>query len=233
MTSANCRQTVWLPIVVAALALSVFVKPSTARAEPGFEVGARLGYGIPLGEVAEGSDLSDGISGQIPIWLDVGYRPMDELMIGLYFQYGIGFIGGSFDEVCDLDGVDCSASDIRLGVQAHYHISPLEQLDPWIGLGVGYEWISFGAEGMGAEITTTADGFEFLNLQAGLDISVAEHFKLGPFLSFSLGQFGSASFECTGGPACGGTGSIDGDIEEKGMHQWLVIGVRGAYTPTP
>jgi hypothetical protein len=26
---------------------------------------------------------------------------------------------------------------------------------------------------------------------------------------------------------------LDGDIEEPSMHQWLVIGVRGAYTPTP
>lgn len=217
--------------VVAALALGAFSEPSTARAQTGIEAGVRLGYGIPLGEAAKDSDLGDGISGQIPIWLDLGYRPIDALMIGLYFQYGIGMIGSSFDDVCDVDGVDCSASDIRLGVQAHYHISPTEQLDPWIGLGIGYEWASISAEGMGAEITTTFDGFEFLNLQGGLDISVAEHVKIGPFLSFSLGQYGSASSDCSGSAACGAVGSIDGDIEDKAIHEWLLIGVRGAYTP--
>ena len=230
MNLANRHQTVWLS-VVAALALSVFTKPSTARAEPGFEAGARLGYGIPMGEAVKNSDLSEGVSGQIPIWLDVGYRPFDALMIGLYFQYGIGFVDGGPAEVCDIDGVDCSASDIRLGIQAHYHISPLEQLDPWLGLGIGYEWLGFSSEGGGFEISSTTSGFEFLNLQAGLDIGVAEHVKVGPFLSFSLGQYDSVSFECDGlQPVCAMFGR-DGDIEETAMHEWLVLGVCGAYVP--
>ena len=228
MTFAHRLQIVGL-FIASAFVLAVLSRPGVARADKGFEAGARLGYGIPLGEMAEGVDLSDGIDGQIPIWLDVGYRPIEALMIGLYFQYGIGLID---NEACDIDGVDCSGSDIRFGLQAHYHISPEEQLDPWVGLGIGYEWLNRGVEAMGTEVSSTLHGFEFLNLQAGLDIAVAEHVKLGPFLSFSLGQYGSGSAECSGA-ACSalGTVEIDGDIEEKSLHQWLVIGARVAYTP--
>lgn len=215
--------------VLFALTVVALTRPGTARAETGFEAGARIGYGIPLGEIADDIDLADGIDGQVPIWVDVGYRPIDALMIGLYFQYGIGLID---NEACDIDGVDCSANDIRLGVQAHYHISPEEQLDPWIGLGIGYEWLNRSVEAMGTEVSSTLKGFELLNLQAGLDIAIAEHVKLGPFLSFSLGQYGSGSADCSGG-GCSALGSFeaDGDIDEKSLHQWLVIGARVAYTP--
>jgi hypothetical protein len=184
-----------------------------------------------LGSVAGDSDLSDGISGQIPIWLDVGYRPIDALMIGLYLQYGIGILGSELDAVCDVDAIDCSASDIRLGLQVHYHISPHEQLDPWIGIGIGYEWLSIGVEGMGVEVGADVDGFEFLNLQAGLDIEVAEHFKIGPVLSFSLGQFSNASADCSGTVMCTLLDSTGSEINDKALHEWLMIGVRGAYTP--
>ena len=228
MTPSHHLQALRLSIFVA-LVVAAATQPRAARAETGFEAGARLGYGIALGEIAEDIDLSDGIEGQIPIWIDVGYRPIDALMVGLYFQYGIGLIE---DEACDLDGVDCSGNDIRLGIQAHYHISPEEQLDPWVGLGIGYEWLNRSVEAMGTEVSSTLEGFEFLNLQAGLDIAVAEHVKLGPFLSFSLGQYGSGSAECSGG-ACSALEvfGAEADIENKALHQWLVIGARVAYTP--
>jgi hypothetical protein len=230
MSIAYRRQSAWLSVVIL-LASGVFAQPEIARAETGIEAGVRLGYGVPLGGLAGEADLSDGVSGQIPIWIDLGYRPIDALMIGLYFQYGLAFMGGQFDDACDIDGVDCSASDLRLGLQAHYHISPQEQLDPWIGIGFGYEWLNLSVEGMGTEISIGVDGFEFLNLQAGLDIEVAEHFKIGPVLTLTVAQFSNASLDCAGSPACNLFGSPDGDIEDTAVHEWLMIGVRGAYTP--
>jgi hypothetical protein len=232
MTLRKSLRSTFSLLALALVAVALIGAPSIARAETGFEGGLRLGYGIPLGEAAEGADLSDVIGGQIPIWIDLGYRVIDPLFIGLYFQYGIGLVGGDLGDACDALDLDCSTSDMRLGVQGHYHISPTENLDPWVGLGIGYEWMGESVEGAGLTLDSTASGIEFLDLQAGLDISVAEHVKIGPFLSFSLGQYSSVSAECDGlQPACEMVGTRDGDIEETAMHEWLMIGVRGAYVP--
>jgi len=177
------------------------------------KVGLRLGYGLPMGESAKGAKMSDGISGMIPIWLDLGYMVTPNIMVGLYAQYGLVMVKN-----CP-DGADCSGSDIRVGLQGQYHLSPAESMDPWFGLGVGYEMASTKVSAGGAETTGTLSGLEFANIQAGADFK-AGPLAVGPFLSFSLGQYSKAKVET---PA----GSADGDITDKAMHQWLVIGVKG------
>jgi hypothetical protein len=127
------------------------------------------------------------------------------------------------DKACP-SGADCSASDLRFGVQGQYHLSPVETLDPWFGLGIGYESASMTAKAGGQEAKTSYSGLEFLNLQAGLDYKLSPAFGVGPFLSFSLGQY--SSYDVT----VPGMGKLSGSIPEKAMHEWLTIGVRGAFT---
>ncbi len=182
-------------------------------------LGLRLGYGIPLGSSSDGVDLSETYSGMLPIWVDAGYMVTPNIMVGLYFQYGIGFIAD-----CP-SGASCSGSDMRFGLQGQYHLAGAEKkLDPWFGLGIGYEIASASAEAGGAEVNTTVKGFEFLNLQGGVDFPVGDALSVGPFLSFSLGQYSSATIEA---PAP--IGDSDGDITDKAMHEWLVIGVKGTF----
>jgi hypothetical protein len=207
--------------------------PQRAFAEAhdsGFEAGLRVGYGLPFGELRADSDLNDGISGQIPLWLDVGYRLNPALFLGGYVQYGFGFVGGAIDESCDdTDGVDCSATDIRLGLQLHYHIAPRSTANPWLGLGVGYEWMSLGVEAGGDEAVFTSSGFEFINLQAGLDFGLADHLFAGPFISLSLGQYDEVSVDCDGA-ICSTLGRAgDAEIEDTATHGWFVLGVRATY----
>jgi len=76
---------------------------SSAADEKKFRLGLRLGYALPPGDAAEGVKLSDGLSGQIPIWLDVGYMVTPNMLVGLYGQYGFAQV-----KSCD-DGADCSA----------------------------------------------------------------------------------------------------------------------------
>lgn len=178
------------------------------------KLGLRLGYGIPMGSLAEDADLSDQVSGMVPLWVDAGYMVTPNVMLGAYFQYGFGFAG----DACPT-GADCSVSDIRFGVQGQYHISPGQSTQPWVGLGVGYEIASSTAEAGGLELSTSVKGFEFLNLQGGADFKVADAMVVGPFASFSLGQFSSVSIE-----------DESEDIEETAMHQWLVIGAKGTFS---
>jgi hypothetical protein len=189
-----------------------------------------LGYGLPFGEMSEGSDLGDGISGQLPLWLDVGYRLNPKLFLGAYVQYGFGFVGDAIDEGCDRsDEIDCTATDVRLGLQLHYHIAPQSAANPWLGLGAGYEWMSLGTEAAGMEAGVTLSGFEFINLQLGLDFRLARHLFAGPFVSMSVGQYDEISFDCDG-PFCSELStSTDGEIEDTAIHGWVVLGLRATY----
>jgi hypothetical protein len=120
---------------------------------------------------------------------------------------------------------------IRFGIQGQYHLSPAEKLDPWFGVGFGYELATMSVSGsvMGTSIDSSATykGFEFLNLQGGADFKVSPAIGIGPFLSFSLGQYGSAS---TSGNAGGQSMSDSGDIDNTAIHEWFTFGVRGAFT---
>jgi hypothetical protein len=212
---------------------------TTSRASAGgFELGARLGYGIPMGKIDDDSDLSDGVTGMIPLQLDLGYRVSPAFSIGGYVMYGVGFAGDDISELCDraddVPGVDisCTARDVRLGIQAQYHFLPKKKLDPWVGLGLGYEWLTLGVDGSGGgmqiDMSSTGKGFEFINLQGGLDFKVAPGLALGPFLSFSIAQYSSFSVSCSGN-ACGGITTQSRDIDDKAVHQWLMLGVRGTF----
>jgi outer membrane protein W len=205
---------------------------TTARAEgTGFEASLRVGYGIPLGDVEKNSKLSDGIGGEVPLIIDIGYRVIPNLFVGLYGQYAFGWVSGVFSDACDASSqISCSAHDMRLGVEGHFHFMPGEKLDPWVGLGIGYEWLGISASGRGAEASSTISGFEFVNLQAGLDIAVAEHFYVGPFVTLTIAQSSSVSVDCGSGQ-CGSQFEGNGDIKDKALHEWLLLGVRGAYAP--
>jgi len=231
-------------IVIAALGVAVFGVSATAlaqeesggaaaavstdSAQPGnVHLGLRLGYGIPLGNAAnadspgdQDAKLSDTYTGIIPIWLDVGYFVTPNIMLGLYGHYGIGLMADGEDG-CP-EGADCSGSVIRFGLQGQYHVSRGQSVDPWFGLGVGYEIASATRSALGQELTVTVKGFEFVNLQAGADFKVADNVAIGPFVSFSLGQYSSQSVD----PEIPGLGD---DIPNKAIHEWLTLGVKGSF----
>jgi outer membrane protein W len=199
--------------------------PSGSGASGRFVIGLRTGYAIAMGKVADGADndLSDGISGHIPIWLDLGYMVTPNVMLGLYGHYGFGLLASDISDYCDTGNLDCSASVVRVGAQGQYHFSPMDQIDPWLGVGIGYEWMSLSMSGSGIDRTGGAHGFEFLNLQGGADFKLSPAFGLGPFASFSLGQYGTMTLSGSGADR---TESID----QKAFHEWLTLGVRGAFT---
>jgi len=191
-------------------------KAELARAERKVRLGLRVGYGAPLGNIQKGSPLSTdtsdpfplGVAGLIPIWLDLGYMAFENLMLGLYGHYGIAFFSG-----CS----SCSGRDIRFGLQFQYHFAPVRTFDPWLGAGVGYEFLSTKEQdsAAGGDGTFSARGFEFVNFQAGLDIELAEALTLGPAVSFSLAQFSNQATKAPGQP------EQSLSIEDSALHMWL------------
>jgi outer membrane protein W len=186
-----------------------------------FKLGLRLGYMIPAGKIdgdttfggitIAGAKLSDQLSGGVPIQIDAGYMVTPNILVGLYGQYAF-----LFTKNCD-PGASCSAHDVHLGVQAQYHIMPDQSVDPWLGLGVGYEWL-VGSESGSVNGSATTTGLELLNLQGGADFQAASAFTVGPFLSLSLGQYSSVS-----------SNGNSADITNKALHEWITVGAKGTF----
>ncbi len=200
-----------LAAVAAAMALAP-LGPAGAGEESGLSLGARVAYGIPLGQAMSGVSLGDVVSGQIPIQLDADWRFDRSWRAGLYLQYGFATLAGAF---CPA-GAGCSGQNVRAGVQAAYAFAARGSR-PWVGVGVGVEWQTASVSQTGIKNELRLFGLELLNLQAGWDFRPAGGFSLGPFASFSLGQYRTAS---SGGASENLTAAI---------HDWLQLGVRGAF----
>lgn len=202
-----------------------------------FEFGVRFAYGVPFGNVisGNGNDLNHTVSGMIaPLWLDAGVRLASHWYVGAYFSYGITPLSGQFDTgLCNVSGVGCSGNDTRLGVNAHYHVLPDGFVNPWFGLGFGYEWLSgsvsadAAASGTGAPVTRSsgADGWEFVNIQAGVDFHLLNGaLGIGPTVTLTLDQYDHQSV-----PTDNNGGTQGASIQNQALHEWLLLGVRGSY----
>jgi len=248
------------PLFVTALVgAALVVRSAPASAEPQaakVELGLRTGYGIPVGryldddngveaddasQAGESFEINSNAVGQIPIWFDLGAR-IGQVYVGGYLAYGIVVFSSEHGDDCEqLDqfaqrrggGASCSFHGLRLGANAHYHFgAPGASIDPWLGGGFGYEWLSQGffaeVQGQEADFGVTYHGFEFLNVQGGLDFPVSDSTAFGPFIATTLASYRSASLSCTGS-ACDDEVSTSESIDDTALHTWVFLGVRGSF----
>jgi hypothetical protein len=213
--------------VFAMTALILTARTARADSTPtGVELGLRTGYSLPFGDVTGGSNggsLSSTVNGVLPIWIDAGYRFNPNMVLGANFQYGIGFVNTGKAPGCSASGVSCTSSDLMFGVNFHYHLMPQQTLDPWAGVGLGYEVFNLSASGRGVSGGSSYNGFQFLNIQVGGDYKAMPNLGIGPFVMFSLGQFSNCSY--SGFAAMFGSCSVP----NSALHEWLTFGIRGAY----
>jgi outer membrane protein W len=220
--------------VLAAVALAAVAgvaTPARAADDTGVSLALRAGVGLPMGNAEGGTpstSLADIISTGIPVQVDAGYRFTRNIFAGAYFQYGFASInndkafGGG---VCNTPGVSCSARNLRFGIEGIYSFMPDSVFAPWAGVGFGYEIAKFSASYSGFNLDGTTKGLEFLNLQIGGDYKVSPMFSVGPYASFSLASYSSASQD-TNIP-----GAVNGDIPgfQSGTHEWLQFGFKGTF----
>jgi outer membrane protein len=192
----------------------------------GVSVGARVGWGFPIGSLTKGDSFGDNLSGILPIWFDVGYRISPEIYLGGYFQWGIGFVSQA---ACVAPLTSCSGDDVRFGLNLHWHVKSAlgagpwsEHFDPWVGFGAGYEIATITLERGSDRSHQTFRGFEFGNLQVGGDYLGLGSMRLGGFAVISLAEFTRSSVSVP-------TGVTSFSIAEPEVHAWLVLGVRGQY----
>jgi hypothetical protein len=195
---------------------------SYGPADTGLVLGARLGYGSPGGKISnEDPRLDDLIDSKIPIWLELGYRFNPTVRGGLYLELAPMSVNDTF---C-LPGRSCDAGSVRFGIDVQFHLSPFHPVDPWIGAGIGAEFISADAYDPTIDDISTFGygGVEFPLLEAGVDLTVSPRFALGPYVSWSAGRFTSYSVSSPG------FADTSGRIQSRATHSWFQIGVKGTF----
>jgi hypothetical protein len=209
------------------LALTLAAVPASAEEQlpVRFEVGARAGIALPIGNAAgaslnsPGTSLADLVAWTVPLQLDIGAR-IGPVFVGGRASYAFGKTGSSFEGASAR-----SASDVRVGFEVLWHFGADRKVDPWAGIGVGYEWLnlSVGASN-GSVVYATLRGFEWVSLQLGIDFVLGRNFRLGPYLESNVAQYDSASggiINVQGGEIGGST-----DVQSKAVHAWIDFGLR-------
>jgi len=213
------RRLGFIGAVIAALLL-----PATGRAQ--VTLGARVGYGFGFGDVGGSLAMGDWVNGQVPLQVDALYRVNPRLALGLYYSYGFAQVDGDAAGACDVPGADCTATVKRVGVQGTYAFAPRRRITPWAGANVGYEWNAIESSDPSQQPSetsrTTFKGWEYLGLQGGADLQLGAKVAAGPFLAVSISRYGEGE---TPGSSVDGSESID----EKKLHGWLTLGLRGRF----
>jgi hypothetical protein len=195
------------------LTLWLATSPALAN-EPAtrLSLGLRTGFGLPMG-LARGGDghepkpLKDVVSGIIPVQLDLGWFVNSRINVGTSFQYAYAPHAGDCPPPLN-EG--CTGHDLRLGVTMSYHLPVSSTLSPWLGLGTGYEFL--------LSSVGSYNGLEIVNAQGGVDFNVGGPVWLGPFVTFTAGQYLG--------------------VNDPKPHYWLMGGLRllmkpAAMTPSP
>jgi hypothetical protein len=197
------------------------------------DLGARAGYSIPFGKGGADAteDLNQSVAGVFALGVELGMRVIPQLTVGAFGTYGTGIIGDTLDGACNANNLDCSTTQLRVGAQARFHPFAYHAYDPWIGLGVGYESLTFSFESTQHAILQPAQrgeltlkGFQPINFQGGIDFQINPRSTatLGLFVDFAVAEYSDVS--CFGTVVC--TNAIN-----KTTHQWLTIGFRAAFVP--
>jgi hypothetical protein len=205
-----------------------------ADEESGVSVGVRAGYAIPFGNAESGVTMNALQHGMIPAWFDAGYRINRKIFIGAFYQYGVTLpltnscsfppsVPGAL--VATAQGkagqTTCDGRDQRFGLEVAYHIRPKEQIDPWIGLGLGWEFTTLDySTGAAAAVSSyQMSGFS-ADLQLGADLRFSKVVPFGPFIDVSLSSFGTASYYDANGVGYGP------ETFSSSVHGWVTLGAR-------
>lgn len=214
---------------VVLVALGFATRPGQAKVE--FEVGARLGYAVASGKLADepvppntGDDqLKTFVKGEVPLALELGVRPIPMLTLGGYLELAPGILGSGSSALCDALHHDCTAVGFSFGVMAYLHALPHQGVDPWFGAGIGFGILGVGEEVTSDQTVTLAYGGVEFPLRAGVDFKLSERFYLGPYVGYTLGTFSGRSLSCSG-PDCSENESDD--IDDTARHGWFGFGAK-------
>jgi hypothetical protein len=188
--------------------------PDGEPAPSGLRVAVRSGVALPIGAIYDASGpLSATVTGYVPMRLDVGFRfALQRLYVG-----AAGQLAAIVPNACT-GAMKCGGSDARIAAMFALHLLPSRAVDPWIGVGIGYETFSLSREAEGVKVDLAASGIELVDVDAGVDLRPSPHVRLGPVVSATLSRFTSVSVN-----------NAESQDFDPMLHSWILFGLRGAY----
>jgi hypothetical protein len=206
------------------VALSILVAGFAFQAkadDTGLSLGARLGYGAPMGDAGKDQKLSGILSSSIPLVLEANYRVTRNWVVGAYFQYAYATEGSDLSNACGGPCTKGTASSMRYGIQGQYRFST-PGMTPWIGIGFGAEAISAKISAGGNSLTLKANSNFFGDFQVGggVEWTMSKGFTVGPFLNVTYAKYTKLD---------SGSGSESIPSDQQTWHEWLQIGVKGTF----
>lgn len=201
-----------------------------------FELGTRIGYSFPSGDYLTGASFdrpsvdaaTPSTKSSLPLIADLGLRIGSHWYMGGFFQYAL--VGTDCLQASQGWKINCDAHDIRVGAAFRYHFAPRGSVDPWVGWGLGYEWLSTSIAGTSNQgdvsVSQTFGGWNLLDVMFGVDVHATRSFGFGPYAELTYGTFANDSVQASGS---GQSASASGSISSTSQHQWFTIGVRGAF----
>jgi hypothetical protein len=205
---------------LAVLATVLLAAPFAASAQ--FQLGAKLGYSIPMGDAVKDSKYTDGISAQIPIGFDLAWR-FGNFSPGVYFDLAPSLLGKNLKDSCT-GGVSCNALGLRFGIQGNWAFSPGEPMSPWVGARFGTETVAVVQDQGGQKATTAFGGYGF-GVQGGLDFNFGI-LGVGPYVGLEMNKYTKVSTKLPGSST--ETNSIPSG--DQTWHQFLSFGARALLT---
>jgi hypothetical protein len=112
---------------------------------------------------------------------------------------------------------DCASRTVRVGFEAIYAFGPGRLLNPWLGVGTGFELSGVYASTPSASGKLELYGLELPILMAGLDVRLTRVIGVGGFLTCNVGTYFGDSNE-------GVQGSVV--VDDSKHHAWIEIGGR-------
>ncbi len=232
--------------VSASLSCTCLARVAHADEESGLAVGLRVAYGIPFGDAQQftsGSAQTLGTNGNttsmasfqrgmLPIWFDLGYRFNRNVYLGLFYQFAPTFPPSGNCAVSPGTSASgqttCDGFEHRFGIDLQYHILPKELVDPWIGLGLGYELAQLNlSQGAGGDTGSFQAGGPQADLQLGADLRFAHAVPFGPFIDVSLAELGTENdYAANGHGPNGGSSAVSFNTK---LHGWVTLGIRAQF----
>jgi hypothetical protein len=206
-------------------------RPAEPQAPPfrrGLQLGARLGYALPVGSVSSGSSgtqISNLETASVPLGVDFGVRVSPVTYLGATVSWGPG-IAPNGGGACSLSNVHCAEHDVQARLEARFYFRPHASPTGWFALGAGWEVATFDQSIAGGySVTSTYTGPIFPDMQLGVDWrSAGGDVLFGPYIGATIATFMTAGQDPTGTP-------VPTWVQSPPQHAWLTIGFHGSYGP--
>jgi hypothetical protein len=194
-------------------------------AERGLQLGARLGYSLPAGNLSGASSLDTPMShletASVPIGIDAGYRLSPRVYLGGTFAWGAGIAPNS-KGTCP-SNASCFRQDAQLRAEARFYFAPERRVSWWASVGTGWEIAAFSQSAQGQGVTATLTGPVLADFELGFD-SRREARAIGMYVGLSLAEFLTHGQSPAEAP-------VPTWIDHPSPHVWFTLGLRGAYGP--